>query len=87
MNSVERFIWPGKKAYDYTDRIPLLDPKTKQIESFVKAHGAFKYYWILHSGHSVSIASRAYIYYSQEIREVTGQSYGVQVTDRLSCDR
>ena len=55
MDFVEKFIWPGKDDYEEKDRTPLVDPETKQTETFVKAHGAFKYYWILRSGHSVSL--------------------------------
>ena len=54
MRWVQTLSWPGLDCYNTARRKTLFNPETDMPEAFVKAHGKFKFYWILNAGHSVS---------------------------------
>jgi len=57
---VQTLSWPGLDDYNSAERQTLIDPDTQKTEAFVKAHGRFKFYWILGAGHSVGGLSTPY---------------------------
>ena len=50
---MNRLTWDGKRKFDETNRITLVNPSTKIPEMFVKSSGHLKMYWVLNAGHVV----------------------------------
>ena len=50
---MNRLTWDGKRKFDETNRITLVNPSTNIPEMFVKSSGHLKMYWVLNAGHVV----------------------------------
>ncbi len=54
---VKSLTWPGLPEYNRSQRQTLTDPDTGEVEGFLKEYDRFKFFWILNSGHAVSVNS------------------------------